>query len=379
MDLKLQFHDAEKDIKIYASDFSMGENVTFGGKTRIVSPAVNIGDSAVFGVKTDIRASSISIGEHTLFADGARVLCPENFSIGAAGRVDRNSVIETRNCDIGDEFFFGEGSAIGFGGRFGRASDLKIGHQVAVSSRNVLNTSAPITLGNRVGTSDDVYFLTHGLHHSHSVLLGYPLSYEPIVVDDNVWFGMRTLVMPGVHVGRNTIIASNSVVLRDLPPDILAAGVPAVRKKDLRDTPAAEDQQIRMASDIMDRWIADLETKGSVTVHRETIEGGPDMRYEIGFDERTYSVVLCYALDAGRVPGTGDRQIAVTLNSGKLREDEHSGLMLFDLTEKTASSELDGVGEDLRDFLRRHSLACFNRRRFASLPPKEFAWLRLYD
>jgi NDP-sugar pyrophosphorylase family protein len=50
---------------------------------------------------------------------------------------------------------------------------------------------------------------------------------SPVEVGDNVWLGMNVLVLKGVTIGANTVIGANSVVLSSLPPDSVAAGIPA--------------------------------------------------------------------------------------------------------------------------------------------------------
>jgi maltose O-acetyltransferase len=50
---------------------------------------------------------------------------------------------------------------------------------------------------------------------------------EPIVLEPNVWLGARTIVLPGVTIGRDSCIGAGSVVTKDVPPRTLAAGVPA--------------------------------------------------------------------------------------------------------------------------------------------------------
>lgn len=52
----------------------------------------------------------------------------------------------------------------------------------------------------------------------------------PIVVGDNCWFGANVSVLPGVTIGSGCVIAAGSVVTKDVPPDSVAAGVPAVVK-----------------------------------------------------------------------------------------------------------------------------------------------------
>ena len=48
-----------------------------------------------------------------------------------------------------------------------------------------------------------------------------------IVLEDDVWLGTGATVSAGVTIGKGTIVAAGSVVTKDLPPGVLAAGVPA--------------------------------------------------------------------------------------------------------------------------------------------------------
>jgi maltose O-acetyltransferase len=49
----------------------------------------------------------------------------------------------------------------------------------------------------------------------------------PIVLEENVWLGVRAIVLRGVTVGAGSVVAAGSVVSRDVPPRVLVGGVPA--------------------------------------------------------------------------------------------------------------------------------------------------------
>ena len=49
---------------------------------------------------------------------------------------------------------------------------------------------------------------------------------KPIVLGDNVWLGAGVIVNPGVTIGENTVVGAGSVVTRDLPANVVAAGNP---------------------------------------------------------------------------------------------------------------------------------------------------------
>ena len=57
---------------------------------------------------------------------------------------------------------------------------------------------------------------------------------EPIVLEENVWLGGGVIVNPGVRIGTSSVIGSGSVVTRDIPAHVFAAGSPARVVRELR-------------------------------------------------------------------------------------------------------------------------------------------------
>lgn len=50
---------------------------------------------------------------------------------------------------------------------------------------------------------------------------------RPINIEDNVWIGINCIVLPGVTIGKGSVIAAGSVVVKDIPPMSVAGGNPA--------------------------------------------------------------------------------------------------------------------------------------------------------
>ncbi|MGA2785291.1 MAG: acyltransferase [Candidatus Bathyarchaeia archaeon] len=85
-----------------------------------------------------------------------------------------------------------------------------------------------ITLGKHVTVTSGVKFVTH----DGAVWVfrdEYPDMdvFGPIVVEDNVFIGFNSIILPGVRIGHDSVIGAGSVVTRSIPPRSVAAGVPA--------------------------------------------------------------------------------------------------------------------------------------------------------
>lgn len=69
-----------------------------------------------------------------------------------------------------------------------------------------------------------IYTAGHPVHPvSRNSLYEYGIG---VTIGDNVWIGGNTVILPGVHIGSNTVIGAGSVVTKDLPDWVVAAGNP---------------------------------------------------------------------------------------------------------------------------------------------------------
>lgn len=61
-----------------------------------------------------------------------------------------------------------------------------------------------------------------------------PASATPVIVEDNVMVGANAVVLEGVRIGANSVVAAGAVVLSDVPPNSVVAGMPArvIKQKD---------------------------------------------------------------------------------------------------------------------------------------------------
>ena len=109
---------------------------------------------------------------------------------------------------------------------------LIIGDNVDISWRTSISVGNTIILCNNVRIAGDCYLAGYPGHPINAKLraLGKPEENSQvgdIILDDDVWLATGVKVMAGVTIGRGTIVAAGSVVTKDLPSFVLAAGVPA--------------------------------------------------------------------------------------------------------------------------------------------------------
>lgn len=81
-----------------------------------------------------------------------------------------------------------------------------------------------IKIGDNVTLAPRVHILAHDASLCHH--LGYA-RIGNVVIENNVFVGAETVILPNVRIGENSIIGANSTVSRDIPANVVAAGSPA--------------------------------------------------------------------------------------------------------------------------------------------------------
>ncbi|MFA0014189.1 sugar O-acetyltransferase [Vibrio lentus] len=104
---------------------------------------------------------------------------------------------------------------------------IEIGEDTFINMNVVMLDGARIKVGNNVLIGPSVQFYTP----SHSLDYRSRRKWEtfclPITIEDDVWVGGNSVINQGVTIGARSVIAANSVVNSDVPPDCLYGGTPA--------------------------------------------------------------------------------------------------------------------------------------------------------
>lgn len=113
---------------------------------------------------------------------------------------------------------------------FFERGNFKVGKGVFINSGCVFLDKSLITIGDYVMFGPHVRLCTTA-HDTHPDRRRTNDTNAPISIGSNVWLGAGAVVLPGVTVGENSVIAANSVVTESVPPNALYAGSPARFKR----------------------------------------------------------------------------------------------------------------------------------------------------
>ena len=105
-------------------------------------------------------------------------------------------------------------------------SHIEVGKNFFANYNCTIIDVAKVTIGDNCQMAPNVAIYTagHPLHPvSRNSLYEYGIS---VTIGDNVWIGGNTVILPGVHIGSNTVIGAGSVVTKDIPDWVVAAGNP---------------------------------------------------------------------------------------------------------------------------------------------------------
>jgi acetyltransferase-like isoleucine patch superfamily enzyme len=105
--------------------------------------------------------------------------------------------------------------------------DIVIGDRCGITSR--VKLVGPVKIGNLVtmGSNSQITGLTHNFEDITIPIKDQGVTPNETIVEDDVWIGGNAVIIQGLRIGTHSIIASGSVVTRDVPSFCVVAGNPA--------------------------------------------------------------------------------------------------------------------------------------------------------
>lgn len=125
--------------------------------------------------------------------------------------------------------------------RVERSGKIEIGQGAYVGDGVIISSAQHIAVGSRTLLAHGVQLFDNDTHplvpherlRHYEMILGGETGQDivigkaPIHIGQNCWIGMNAMVLKGVTIGDNSVIAAGSLVLSDVPPGVLAVGCPA--------------------------------------------------------------------------------------------------------------------------------------------------------
>jgi len=107
--------------------------------------------------------------------------------------------------------------------------NLTLGDDVDLAKGVLLTTAGGLSIGDRVLVGYNTHILTsnHKVPQLPKNIFSSGHENRPVVIENDAWIGSSCVILPGVIIGSGSIVAAGSVVTKNIPENVYAAGVPA--------------------------------------------------------------------------------------------------------------------------------------------------------
>lgn len=133
--------------------------------------------------------------------------------------------------------FIGDGTIImknsriqNYDGKSNKADGIFIGNGCFLGFNLTLLNSGKIVIGDSVLMASNILISSenHGMNPESEIpYMDQPLISNDVEISDGVWIGQNVCILPGVHIGKKSIIGAGSIVSKSIPDYSIAVGNPA--------------------------------------------------------------------------------------------------------------------------------------------------------
>lgn len=113
----------------------------------------------------------------------------------------------------------------------GDGAELVIGREVRLNYGVSIGVMRQVVLGDRVRVGPYAMIIDSEFHDLYD--RDKRATPRPVIIEDDVWIGAKASVLPGVRIGKGSVVGTGAVVTSEVPPFTVVAGVPAREVKRL--------------------------------------------------------------------------------------------------------------------------------------------------
>ncbi len=124
-------------------------------------------------------------------------------------------------------------------------SKISIGEDSLIGEYTVIRGQGGVEIGDRVYTSpfSQIIAVNHVFDDPEVPFVDQGITAEGIRVRDDVWIGSGAIITDGVTVGEGSVVAAGAVVIEDVPPHTVVAGIPAKAVRRIEGARASENEK----------------------------------------------------------------------------------------------------------------------------------------
>lgn len=109
----------------------------------------------------------------------------------------------------------------------GDYSNLYLHSNTDINQEVMLVAKDRIEIGENSTLAYRAAIYTSAFPHGNLLAKIYPKKIAPVIIEDNCWIGANAILLPGVTIGRCSVVGAGSVVTKDIPPYSVVVGSPA--------------------------------------------------------------------------------------------------------------------------------------------------------
>lgn len=190
----------------------LGSKLTVEGEDNVL----DLGKARLHGARIEIRGNHNVIRVHPT----CKLVNVSFRLLGDNLRVELGERVKISRCG---EFLL-----------MGSDAEIRLGHHTTVeSARFIAHGGTTLEVGPDCMFAYDVEVRTSDEHSILDASSGERINPDgSVCIGEHVWFGARSVVLKGVSIGNDTVIATGSIVSRDLGAGVVAGGVPAKQMRD---------------------------------------------------------------------------------------------------------------------------------------------------